>query len=79
VVEGTVISHHQFGFFIDLGESITGLIEIPMVLDDAQQPVSPDDYPPVATRVRAVVLDATEHNRQIRLSMRQSDLDRALR
>ena len=77
VVDGTVISHHRFGFFIDLGEPITGLVEIPMLLDDAHQPMSPDDYPPVASQVRAVVLGATEHNRQIRLSMRPSDVDRA--
>jgi len=55
------------------------LVEIPMLLDDAHQPVSPDDYPPVASQVRAVVLDATDHNRQIRLSMRPSDFDRANR
>ncbi|MET9310852.1 S1 RNA-binding domain-containing protein [Kribbella sp. NPDC003505] len=67
IVDGTVISHHRFGFFIDLGEQIIGLVEIPM---------SPDDYPPVASQVRAVVLDATDHNRQIRLSMRPSDLGR---
>ena len=79
VVDRTVISHHRFGFFVDLGEPIIGLVEIPMLLDDAHQPVSPDDYPPVASQVRAVVLDATDHNRQIRLSMRPSDFDRANR
>jgi ribosomal protein S1 len=79
VVDGTVISHHRFGFFIDLGEPIVGLVEIPMLLDDAHQPVSPDDYPPVASQVRAVVLGPTDHNRQVRLSMRPSDLFRATR
>ena len=77
IVEGTVISHHRFGFFIDLGERGHRLIEIPMLLDDPDHPLSPDDYPPVGSQVRAVLLGATDHNRQIRLSMRPSDLERA--
>jgi ribosomal protein S1 len=77
IVEGTVFAHHRFGFFIDLGERVIGLIEIPMLLDDPDHPLSEVDYPPVGLQVRAVVLGATDHNHQIRLSMRPSDLERA--
>ncbi|MFE7223534.1 S1 RNA-binding domain-containing protein [Nocardioides sp. NPDC057577] len=77
VVDGMVFSHHRFGFFIDLGEPIIGLIEIPMLFDDPVRPLSQVDYPPVGSHVRAVVLGTTDHNRQIRLSMRPSDLKSA--
>lgn len=72
-----MLSHHRFGFFVDLGERVIGLIEITMLLDDPERPLSQDDYPPVGSQVRAVVLGATDHNRQIRSSMRPSDLERA--
>lgn len=69
-----MFSHHRFGFFIDLGGAVIGLIELPMLLDDPDRPLLQDDYPPVGSQLRAVVLGATDHNRQIRLSMRPSDL-----
>lgn len=72
-----MFSHHRFGFFIDLGEPVIGLIELPMLLDHPDRPLSQGDYPPLGSQVRAVVLGATHHNRQIRLSMRPSDLKRA--
>lgn len=49
-----------------------------MLRDDSDRPLSRDDYPPVGSHVRAVVLGATDHNRQIRLSMRPSSLEPAL-
>jgi ribosomal protein S1 len=77
IVEGTVFSHHRFGFFVDLGGDVVGLVEIPMLLDDPDHPLSQDDYPPVGSQVRAVVIGTTDHNHQIRLSMRLSDLERS--
>jgi predicted RNA-binding protein with RPS1 domain len=76
IVEGTVFSHHRFGF-VDLGGDVVGLVEIPMLLDDPDHPLSQDDYPPVGSQVRAVVIGTTDHNHQIRLSMRLSDLERS--
>ena len=29
VAKGVVLSHHPFGFFVDLGGPVTGLVEIP--------------------------------------------------
>jgi ribosomal protein S1 len=73
VVTGTVLSHHPFGFFVDLGEPIIGLVEIPRV-KEAWQPVDPRDYPPVGQEVTAVVLSAVDLQRQVHLSVRPSDL-----
>jgi ribosomal protein S1 len=73
VVRGVVLSHHPFGFFVDLGGTILGLVEIPRVSDPGQA-VSPDDYPAVGREVTAVVLGAVDLQRQVHLSIRPSDL-----
>lgn len=49
VTAGVVLSHHPFGFFVDLGGPVTGLAEIPRVKEPGQ-PVDPRDYPRSATR-----------------------------
>lgn len=33
VAEGTVVSRHRFGFFVDLDGPVLGLIEVPMIVD----------------------------------------------
>ena len=73
VVTGVVLSHHAFGFFVDLGGPVTGLVEIPRV-KESWQPVDPRDYPPVGQEITAVVLGAVDLKRQIHLSIRPSDL-----
>jgi ribosomal protein S1 len=73
VVIGVVLSHHPFGFFVDLGYPIVGLVEIPRV-KESWQPVDPRDYPPVGRKITAVVLDAVDLQRQVHLSIRPSDL-----
>jgi ribosomal protein S1 len=73
IVSGTVLSHHPFGFFVDLGDPATGLVEIPMVTDPGVS-VSPSDYPAVGSQVRAVVLVGNDLQRQVHLTMRPTDL-----
>jgi len=77
-VHGPVLSHHRFGFFVDLGETVNGLVELPFIVDP--QPPNAlqgsDDFPAAGTDIQAVVLDTVEDNRQFRLSMRPSDLAR---
>jgi ribosomal protein S1 len=72
-VSGVVLSHHAFGFFVDLGYPVTGLVEIPRVKDPGQ-PVDPRDYPPVGQKITAVVLGCVDLQRQVHLSIRPSDL-----
>lgn len=73
VVRGVVLSHHPFGFFVDLGGSALGLVEITQV-KDPDQAVSPADYPAVGMEITAVVLAAVDIQRQVHLSIRPSDL-----
>ena len=68
-----VLSHHRFGFFVDLGDAALGLVEIPGVKDPGQ-PVDARNYPPVGQEITAVVLDAVDLQRQVHLSIRPSDL-----
>jgi hypothetical protein len=49
VATGVVLSHHPFGFFVDLGAPVTGLVEIPRVKEPGQS-VDPRDYPRSARR-----------------------------
>ena len=73
VTTGVVLSHHPFGFFVDLGEGFIGLVEIPRVKEPGQA-VDPRDYPPVSQEITAVVLGAVDLQRQVHLSIRPSDL-----
>ncbi len=57
IVKGVALSHHRFGFFVDLGYPVVGLIEIPRVREPGQ-PVGLQDYPAVGREVTAVVLGA---------------------
>lgn len=73
VATGVVLSHHPFGFFVDLGDPVIGLVEIPRV-KESWQPVDPRDYPSVGQEITAVVLGAVDLQRQVHLSIRPSDL-----
>jgi ribosomal protein S1 len=79
VVRGVVVSHHRFGFFLDIGwgTRCLGLVEIPYVRDPGER-VDPSGYPAVGSVVeRAIVLSHTPHNHQARLTIRPSDLANA--
>ena len=76
VVRGVVLSHHRFGFFVGLGDTILGLVEIRHVKDPGQA-VSSEDYPAVGEEVTAVVLGAVDLQRQVHLSIRPTDLKAA--
>ena len=75
-ITGIVLSHHPFGFFVDLGSPVVGLVEISHV-KDPDQAVVPEDYPAVGQEVTAVVLMAVDLQRQVHLSIRPSDLKAA--
>lgn len=76
VARGVVLSHHRFGFFVDLGDSVVGLVEIPRVKDPGQT-ASPEDYPAVGQEITTVVLGVVDLQRQVHLSIRPSDLKAA--
>jgi ribosomal protein S1 len=76
-VRGTVTRHCPFGIFVDLGDPVAvGLVEIPSFPDAGR--MTAEQYPPVGAEITAVVIGHTEERRkQIWLSMRPSDLERA--
>jgi len=67
----TVEQHMRFGVFVDIGHSvIKGLIEIIEFVDDGIMDYK--QYPEIGAKIRAVILDYTPHNNQIRLSTKPS-------
>jgi ribosomal protein S1 len=76
LVSGTVLSHHIFGFFLDLGDPAIGPVEIPRVRDPGDA-VSPADYPAVGSTVSAVALGGNDLQRQVHLTIRPMDLEAA--
>ncbi len=52
-VNGTVLSHHAFGFFVDLAETVNGLVEAPCIMDlrPGEDGYS-DNFPPLAPSSR---------------------------
>ncbi len=73
VVTGRVLSHHPFGFFLDLAGPVTGLVEIGGLKDPGQF-ADLADYPPTGRQVTAMVIGTVDLRGQVRLSMRPSDL-----
>jgi hypothetical protein len=78
VVTAEVQSHQPWGVELRLlppSPDLVGVADIVFVTD--QRPFNaPEDYPPIGCRVDAVVLGCTPSG-QLRLSLRESDLDRA--
>lgn len=72
MIEGRVIRHEAYGVFVDIGLECEGLIQIVDISDD--RPVTPEDYPPIGTRVVARVLGFKENNRQVHLGVKPSQL-----
>jgi ribosomal protein S1 len=73
VIEGKVVHHAPFGMFLNIGHPyILGLVNIVEFLDEGR--MTPDQYPPVDTLVKGVVLAYTPHNKQVRVSMKPATL-----
>lgn len=73
-----IVEHHApFGIFTDIGHPIfKGLVQITDFLDE--DVMSADMYPPVGSKIEAVVLAFTrDHRNQIWLSMKPSILQDA--
>src|SRR5690242_5671867 len=76
VVHGRVISHEIWGIELELEEvEAFGTIDILFLSDDTVD-MNPERYPPIGTRLRALVQGMTPSG-QLRLTIRKSDLNRA--
>lgn len=69
VIRCRVTRHERFGFFVDLGETFEGIVDITNLSDDR----SMDEFPTRGSTVDAVVLGYRERIPQVALSTRASD------
>ena len=74
LVDGVVIRHESYGAFVDVGLGFDGLIQITDFKDAGV--MSPDEYPKIGSKIRAVVLGFKERGCQIWLGVRPSQLQR---
>jgi hypothetical protein len=77
IVEGEVVAHRPFGleFLIrSTDPPVVGIVDVAYIVDD-QQISGPADFPPVG-RVMTAVVTACTPSGQLRLSTRQSFIDR---
>lgn len=72
LVRGVVTRHEPYGFYLDFGDEREGVVVITMINDDPSQ--SNPEFPPIGSRVDAVLIGYTELGGQPRLSIRPSDL-----
>ena len=73
LIQGTVEHHASFGIFLTLDHpTVKGLVEIVEFLDEGI--MSANNYPAIGEEVTGIVLDYTEGNHQIRLSLKPSKL-----
>lgn len=73
IIIGIVREHAPFGVFVDLNDPVAfGLIEIPEFRDEGR--MTPEQYPPVGSTVRALVMAHTVQGERHRvwLTMRPS-------
>lgn len=74
IIQGKVIMHMPFGVFVDIGEEeVLGFIRVVNLTDKEAQDPYTSDYPEIGKEVNAVIVDFTDHNQQICLSLKASD------
>lgn len=72
IVHGRVTRHEPYGFFVDIGEGLDGLVVVTMVSDDPEK--QNPAFPPVGSEVSALLLGYSGPRRQPRLSIRPKDV-----
>jgi len=78
VVAGIVEQHFPFGIFLDLGHPLVkGLVQIIDFLDEGT--MTQAKYPPIGTKVNAIVFGYATWNNQIKLGMKPSQLSGVLK
>ena len=73
LIEGRIEQVHEFGAFISIPGACSPGILVITSLVDSDRPLSVGDFPQAGTVVRAVVVGHRDLNRQIALSLRESD------
>lgn len=73
-VRGVVIRVEPFGVFVELAESNALAALLVTHFEDGERSFDIEEYPQVGDTLEAVVVDLAEHNMQVRLSTRSSDM-----
>lgn len=74
LVHGTVVRVAPFGVFVRLNEADAVAALLVTHFEDGDRRFELEDYPQVGTSIEAVVVDLADHNFQVRISTRRSDL-----
>lgn len=73
-VEGELIHVEPYGVFVAIPGCGVHAVLLVTEFEDGDKRFDLPEYPPVGSRVQAVVVDHVEHNQQLRLSTRRSRL-----
>jgi ribosomal protein S1 len=73
VIEGKVLAHWPFGIFVDLNKPFVGLVEIVNFRERGER-MTPNEYPELGAPIKAVILQFSDSNFQVKLSVRPGDL-----
>lgn len=73
VISGAVLRHEPYGVFVDIGYPYEGLIQITDFNDEGK--VTPENYPPIGSIIRAAVLGFKDRWCQVWLGMKPSQLN----
>ncbi|WP_303312613.1 hypothetical protein [Hymenobacter sp. BT730] len=77
IVEGVVLRQASYGIWVDLYEGqVEGLVEFIQMQDE---PVYPIEFPVNGTKLKLVVLGYGEIDKTLRLSMKPSMLEKAVK
>ena len=76
IVDGKVLAHWPFGIFVDIGKPFVGLVEIVNFKEKGER-MTATEFPELGTPIKCVVVQFADHNFQVRLSVKPSDLMKA--
>lgn len=76
LVHGTVVLAAPFGVFVKLDEADTLAALLVTHFEDGERRFELGNYPQVGASIEAVVVDLADHNCQVRISTRSSDVNR---
>lgn len=74
LIVGVIIRHEPYGVLVNIGYEYDGLIQITDFLDEGI--MTPERYPPIATKVNLAILGFKDHGCQVWLGIKPSQLQR---
>ncbi len=76
-ITGIIMEHYSFGITVDIDElPVLGFIRIPNIIDKCEIGDYERHMPKIGEKILGVVVEITEHNKQINISLRASHLEK---